>query len=278
MADPQFAPANISLIFETYDAVPPLERGSLGVGITLKQGVHCRVADTGEPGIYVHGCKWPFPTVAAVVSQLTEVPVRLEIEAAFPFGCGFGMSGGSALSAAFALNEWNESRGRPGRPREELGLIAHRAEVANATGLGDVGGQFNGGVMMKTEKYAPLCVVQLPVRPQELHVRIFGPMHTADVIGSRERLKLVNAAGRRALDQVEALGDAVTLERLFDISLGFSVQSGLIQSRQLGQTIDKIKRRGGHATMVMLGEAVVSNIPFPDSQIVEVLYASESVF
>jgi pantoate kinase len=267
-----FAPANISLIFETYDASPPQERGSLGVGITLKQGVTCRLVEGGEPGIFVQGNRWPFPTVASVVSELTAEPIRLEIEAAFPFGCGFGMSGASALSAAYAINEWNTQHGRPTRTRQELGIIAHRAEVANATGLGDVGGQFNGGVMIKTEKYAPLTVSLLPPRPTELYVAIFGPIHTAAVIGSREKLRAVNAAGRRAMELVAQQGDALTLESLLDISLGFSVQSELLQSRKVGSLIDKIKRKGGHASMIMLGEAVVSSIPFPDCQTVEVAY------
>lgn len=266
-----FAPANISLIFETYDANPPHDRGSLGVGITLKQGVRCRVAD-GEPGIFVHGQRWAFLTVAQVVREMTTEPVRLELEADFPFGCGFGMSGASALSAAYALDAWNQAHGLPGLTRTDLGMIAHRAEVANATGLGDVGGQFNGGVMIKTEIYAPLTVSLLPIRTAELYVKIFGPIHTADVIGSREKLKAVNAAGHRALEKISQIGEELTLEQLLDVSLGFAVQSDLLKSRKVGSTIDKIKRQGGHASMIMLGEAVVSNIPFPDCETVQVLY------
>ncbi len=274
-----FAPANISLIFETYEAQPPHERGSLGVGITLKQGAQCRLveldAEQEEPGIFVHGQKWAFPTVAQVVRELTEDALRIELKAAFPFGCGFGMSGASALATAYALNERNRLLGRAVLSKEELGMIAHRAEVANATGLGDVGGQVNGGIMIKTTKYAPLTVRTLPLRPAQLYVRVFGPLHTPDVIGSRERLVAVNAAGQRALEQISQAGPSMSLEQLFDISLSFAVQSELLKDRHVGSAIDKIRRKGGHASMVMLGQAVVSTIPFPECQTVDVLYAED---
>ena len=55
-----FAPANISLVFETYEAEPPHGRGSLGVGITLTEGVRVEVsrARGGETEIVVGGEKW----------------------------------------------------------------------------------------------------------------------------------------------------------------------------------------------------------------------------
>src|SRR6185295_1995033 len=141
------APANISLVFETYEAQPPHGRGSLGVGITLTEGAQVRVQRHEGPGheILVSGEAWEFPTVRTVLNALSPVPLRVEIEAAFPFGCGFGMSGASALAAAFAVNQLLSLN----RGRTELGMIAHRSEVTNATGLGDVGGQFNGGIMIK---------------------------------------------------------------------------------------------------------------------------------
>ena len=117
-----FAPANISLVFETYEAEPPHGRGSLGVGITLTEGVRVEVsrARGGETEIVVGGEKWEFPTVRAVVGELTPVPMRLEVTAAFPFGCGFGMSGASALAAAHAVDRLLGL----GCGAEELGMVA----------------------------------------------------------------------------------------------------------------------------------------------------------
>src|SRR6188508_152681 len=122
-----FAPANISLVFETYDAEPPHGRGSLGVGITLTRGALVRVRPhTGrEHSILVAGESWEFPTVRTVLDALSPIPLHVEIDAAFQFGCGFGMSGASALAAAFAVNQLLSLN----RGRSELGIIAHLSEV-----------------------------------------------------------------------------------------------------------------------------------------------------
>ena len=263
-----FAPANISLIFETYDAEPPHGRGSLGVGITLTEGVRVRAARHDGEGhvILVRGEAWEFPTVRAVLRALAAEPLRLEITADFPFGCGFGMSGASALAAAFAVNQLLGLN----RGRTELGMIAHRAEVDNATGLGDVGGQFNGGIMIKRRRFEPLSVEQLPVSGRVLHCRIFGPIHTPDVINSQEKLRHINRAGHAAMAEITGAGTDLTMERLFQISHRFSMDSGLLTSPRLIESIAAAHAAGHAATMIMLGEAAVSTGPFPGSRPVRI--------
>jgi pantoate kinase len=270
-----FAPANISLVFETYEAEPPHERGSLGVGITLTEGARVRVRRLRGPGheILIAGEPWEFPTVRTVLDELSPAALAVEIDAAFPFGCGFGMSGASALAAAFAVNQLLSLN----RSRHELGLIAHRSEVRHATGLGDVGGQINGGIMIKRHKFEPLSVEQLPVPPQLLHCRIFGPIHTPDVINSREKLKAINRAGRAAMQEITDAGDSLTMAGLFRISRDFAAGSGLLQSARLRAALDNAEAAGHSATMIMLGEAAVSTGPFPGSRPVEILFDGVSV-
>jgi pantoate kinase len=270
-----FAPANISLVFETYDAEPPHERGSLGVGVTLTEGAQVRVQRKNSPehDILVSGEAWEFPTVRTVLNELSPVPLRVEIQAAFPFGCGFGMSGASALAAAFAVNQLLSLN----RGRTELGMIAHRSEVTNATGLGDVGGQFNGGIMIKRRKFEPLTVEQLPVPPQTLHCRVFGPIHTPDVINSREKLLHINRAGHAAMERITSAGAALSMADLFRISHEFAMDSELLQSTRLRESIDSATAAGHAATMIMLGEAAVSTGPFPGSRPVQILFDGVSV-
>ena len=270
-----FAPANISLVFETYEAEPPHGRGSLGVGITLTEGVRVEVsrARGGETEIVVGGEKWEFPTVRAVVGELTPVPMRLEVTAAFPFGCGFGMSGASALAAAHAVDRLLGL----GCGAEELGMVAHRAEVANATGLGDVGGQCNGGIMIKRKRFAPLTVEQLPVRGQTLHVGIFGPILTSSVINSREKLERINRAGHAAMAEIGEIGEALDMDWLLRISRRFAEESGLLTSERLMEAMGAAEAGGYAASMVMLGEALVATGPFPGSRAVEILYGGVRV-
>lgn len=266
-----FCPANISLVFETYPAEPPHGRGSLGVGITLDAGVTVRArrqeSGAGTPAdgrsvIRVGGEAWEFPTVRSVLAALTDLPLDLEISAAFPFGCGFGMSGASALAAALAVNELLQL----GLSRPELGMTAHQAEVSNATGLGDVGGQFNGGIMIKTRRHEPLRVEHLPIPPQTLHYKVHGPILTSAVINSPEKLQHINAAGRAALTKIAAAGAGLDMAGLFRISHDFAKASGLLQSAAVKQDIAAAEAAGHAATMIMLGEAVISTGPFPGSQ------------
>jgi pantoate kinase len=271
-----FCPANISLVFETYPAAPPHGRGSLGVGITLDAGVSVRVSR--EPlakrsMILVGGEAWEFPTVRSVLANLTGEPLRVEIEAAFPFGCGFGMSGASALAAALAVNEFLGL----GRDYRSLGLVAHHAEVDHATGLGDVGGQFNGGIMIKTRRHHPLTVEHLPIPPQMLHYRIHGPILTSEVINSPEKLQWINKAGHEALARIAAAGQAITMARLFDISHAFAEASGLLTSSDVAADIAAAHAGGHSATMIMLGEAVISTGPFPGSQPVGISFGGASL-
>lgn len=232
--------------------------------------MHASVQSASErapAGIYVHGEQWAFPTVANVLAALSPRPVRVELKADFPFGCGFGMSGACALATAYAMNR---ALGL-GLSDHEIGMVAHHAEVNAATGLGDVGGQFNGGIMMKTIKYEPLKVHRLPVQAEFLYCKIYGPIHTAEVIGSEEKLQFINAAGNAALKTLVAMGPKLTLEKLFDVSLEFAQSSGLLRHPNLLADIAEVQASGGQATMIMLGEAVVSTIPFSGSQTVRVI-------
>lgn len=255
-----FAPANISLVFETYKGSSPAETGSLGVGCTLAGGVHATVRPAKATQVLVNGEAWDFPTVRGVVDALAPAPCCVELTADFPFGCGFGMSGASALATAFSINKCFDL----GRSRADLALVAHIAEVEHSTGLGDVGGQFNGGVMVKSRKFDPLVVESLIDEEPVIHVKIFGPILTSDIINSAERLADINRAGAESLKQITA--KPLSLAELFDISRAFATESGLLQSEKLKDALAEIDELGGSGTMIMLGEAVVSTVPFTGSQ------------
>jgi pantoate kinase len=265
-----FAPANGSLIFETYEATAAHGRGSLGVGFTLEAGVVARVSRLGEAGaaepgtagarseILVDGENWEFPTVRQVVSLLAPAPVRVELRADLPFGCGFGMSGASALATAYALGQLF----RLNLDARALAMRAHDAEVDNATGRGDVGGQFNGGFMVKTKVGAPLEVEWLPIGETPVWCRIFGPISTREVLRDAATMARVNAAGRAALDQLRASPE-LDLDRLLALSRQFAHDSGLLTSPRVRSAIADALAAGGQASMIMLGEAVVSSVPIP---------------
>ncbi len=255
-----FAPANVSCFFSIYGNRTFSSKGSLGAGFTLDRGVTVTVQKASKNEILVRGKKSAFPTVLSVVKKLGCDPVTVEIRNGFPFGCGFGMSGASALAAAYAINDLFDLR----KTKKELALIAHESEVENGTGLGDVGGQFNGGIMLKTRKGKPLDVQTFPVQQEELYYKVFGEIETKTVITDKEKMNQINRAGTKALRS--ALKSKGSLESLMKIAHAFAVESKLLRSKKILGVVSSVEKKGGFASMIMLGEAVMSTIPFRGSK------------
>lgn len=251
-----FAPANVSCIFRTYYGDDALSTGSHGLGFTLEDGVVVE-ASKGGSEIIVDSVISNFPTVSDVARKLAPSEVRLEIKSSMEFGSGFGLSGASALATAYALNELFDL----GKNKSELALIAHVAEVENGTGLGDVAGQLHGGIMLRVDEGEPLSVRNLDISANKIYYKVFGPIETREVISSEEKRKLIDQAGASALNAIQSLGEA-TFEDLVEVSKVFSYESGLLKSEQVIEVIEDVERRGGRASMIMLGEAVFSTIEF----------------
>jgi pantoate kinase len=249
------APANVSCIFRIYGKGK--KRGSLGVGFTLDKGATAEVRKSNKTGIILNGKMPEFSTVKRVIERLSKEKVEVRIKSSFPFGCGFGMSGASALATAYALNKLFNLN----KTDEELAMIAHESEVENSTGLGDVAGQFNGGFMIRTTKGKPLHVGQLPVKEKTVYYKVFGEIDTKKVIDSEAKKKRINRAGDRALSRIKR-ARKIDFAKVIEISKQFSIESGLLKSKRLIKAISEIERKGGKGSMIMLGEAVFSNVPF----------------
>jgi pantoate kinase len=119
--------------------------------------------------------------------------------------------------------------------------------------------------MLKTKKGEPLKVEQLPIPEQTVYCRIFGPISTPDVLGDAAIMERVNTAGREALRQLRTLSE-IDLDGLLFISREFAEASGLLRSSHVRRSITEAELAGGFASMVMLGEAVVSSVPIPGAR------------
>lgn len=251
-----FAPANISCIFRLYEAKKPKDKGSLGVGFTLAKGVIVKVEKNDKLIVKVNGKTKRFKTVIDVLNKLTDKKISVKIKADVPFGCGFGMSGASALATAYAVNKLLRLK----KSKRELASIAHVSEVENSTGRGDVGGQFRGGIMIKTKR-SPLEVERLKIRQKEVYYMVFGEINTKEVINSASKKLKINKAGDKAMKKIKRL-KKINFEKLIEISRIFSEESGLLWSKKVINKIKEVEKKGGRASMIMLGESVFSNIPF----------------
>ncbi len=260
-----FCPGNASCIFRIVDNKDKAKRHSLGVGFTVDKGVVVNVSKSDKIMIFANGKRIRFPTVLTVIKELTNETIKVEIKDQLPSGAGFGISGASALATAYALNSLLNLK----KPKKELAMVAHRAEVINGTGLGDVGGQFNGGFNMKIRKGKPLAVVNLGIKNVDVYYKFFSRIETKKVINSRWKKRRINRAGDRALRRINALKNK-TLKDIIRISKDFAVESGLLKDKRVKNLIEEIENKGGNASMIMLGNAVFSDIPFKCSEKVRI--------
>jgi len=259
-----FAPGNVSGVFKIIPDDDPAKMHSLGMGFTVTHGVTVAVAQSDATSVHFNGDRIDFPTVRSVVEKLASVPLRVEIETDLPLSGGFGLSGASSLATAFGIDELLGL----GQDERRLAMVAHVAEVQNLTGLGDIAGQFNGGCLVKLVRGDPLAAVRLPVPEQTVYYRYFSPINTKDVIGNPKQRERINAAADTALGELERLcaRDESDFSKYVAVAKEFSVQSGLLTHESVKRAIRECEAAGGAASMIMLGNAVFSNVPFTDAK------------
>ena len=253
-----FSPGNLSCIFVINSHKDPRKKGSLGIGCTTKQGALVTVSKAKKTEVFYNNKKINFPTVVTVIKALTNKNIKVKIKSGLPLGVGFGISGASALATSYALNRLL----RLNKTKKHLASMAHMAEVINHTGLGDVGGQFNGlGFMIKKQRGNPLKVTSLNIKNIYLYYKIFGPLHTKKIINKKRFITNINRAGLKALKKVRK---NIKLEKIIEISKEFSINSGLLRlaDKKIKKLIQNIEKNNGRASMIMLGNAIYSNILF----------------
>ncbi len=281
-----FAPAHITGFFATMPDPDPVKAGSVGCGLCLETGVTARVttgttsttsatsttsttnttntADTtgksGTPGITgsgalirLNGKQIDLPTVGYVVrSMLGTGHSRLVVDLAadVPLGFGFGLSGAAALATALALNT---DLGQ-GLTMEQAAAVAHSVEVVNRTGMGDVAGQYIGGLVIRTAAGAPGvgAVEKVPVDAMKVSWVCLGGISTSSVLEDEKTMERINILGQRAL---KALLKRPGLEYFISLSRDFAFDTGLVSSRA-ADAIEAVEAAGGLACMAMLGDTV----------------------
>lgn len=259
-----FAPANISCIFKIYKHKNPRWMGSYGVGFTLNEGVIADVSIAKRSEIVFNNKSISFPTVKSVVGRLTKEKVKVYINTKLPLGCGFGLSGASALATSYAINNLLDLK----RPYKELAIISHTAEVENKTGLGDVVNQFYGGFCLKLKPSSYFAVKKLPIDDINVYCRYFGKISTKSIVSNPLLRKKINEAATTALKKVQKLiknKNSVIFGGIIRISKKFAVDSSLLKNSDTIKTIENIEKNNGNASMIMLGNAVFSDMPFENS-------------
>ena len=229
--------------------------GSVGVGFTLNRWVQVSVRPGAKSSILFNGKPIVFPTVATVVNSLTSKPVNVKIKSSLPLGFGFGISSASTLSTAFAVNKLLKLN----KQRDELVRLAHIAEITNKTGLGSVGTQTTGGFLLKTSPGLPVSFKKFPFAGKKIYAVIIDKLETPRILNSPIKIQKINQAADLTMYSINKLTHP-TLEQFIDLSYQSAKMNGLLNNPEVMKLTDEIRISGGHATMAMLGNVVISNI------------------
>ena len=264
-----FAPAGISSFFEICDRsangqpIPDLEHvGARGGGLALQKGVLTSVsvseAETSSIRVYINGKPAPEAETTRTALQMLlskvecayDVVVKHEVDV--PIGAGFGTSAGGSLTAGLALSKALKLP----FTFNQIGKVAHIAEVKCKTGLGTVGPLMIGGCVLTVEPGAPgISVIdRIPLSSKYVVVAgVFGPTPTKQVLSSAGKRRDVNRYGKKTLEAILA---EPTLENFMVCCWDFAEKAGFTTARvrhlvRLAERADAIG-----AAQNMIGEAV----------------------
>lgn len=264
-----FFPSGISSFFEICDQttkgkpITDLEKiGARGGGFAFEKGVttetSVREAEKNRIQIYINKKLWPKADTTRIVAETLlqksdkHYQVIIKHDVKVPICAGFGSSAAGALGAAFALSKALGLNFTV----NQLGRIAHIAEIRCRTGLGTVAPLLVGGCVISVEPGAPgIAVVdRIPITSDyRIVAGVFHPWPTKKILASPQVRKMVNKCGRETVDKILACS---CLENFMKASKEFAVKSGFATQRVL-RLIELAEKAGAvGAAQNMVGEAV----------------------
>jgi len=264
-----FSPSGISSFFEICDTetdgspISDLERiGARGGGFGIQKGVTTQVdvlkAENNNIHVFINERKAPEAETTKIVAQMLlgktsdtcKVVVKHKVE--IPIGAGFGSSAAGALGTALALSKALDLK----LTCNQIGRLAHVAEVKCKTGLGTVGPLMLGGCILTLEPGAPGIAIidRIPISTDYVIVAgVFGPIPTKEVLASPEKRLAVNKWGKKTLEKILS---EPSLENFLACCCDFAEKTGFMTERV--RTLIRLAEGAGAigAAQNMVGEAV----------------------
>jgi pantoate kinase len=182
-----------------------------------------------------------------------DVFVDVDHQITVPVGYGLGCSGAVALSLGLALNQALDI----GLSKENVGLIAHEAEIKCKTGLGDVLASYHGGFEIRTKGGAPGYGIVKKIKSQNYTAVIicFSPISTKRFI--TERLPSINGLGGKMVTKLERSKNIIEFQ---DMSLEFAKYVNVITPK-MARVINDLNNNGINSGVALFGETVFSLVP-----------------
>ena len=264
-----FCPAGISSFFEICDRTPdgkliadPELVGARGGGFSPSNGVSTQVvvsdAEKNQVHVSINGKPCPeaetTKTVVEMITSKVSEPYSVNVShlVNVPIGAGFGSSAAGAIGTGLALSKALGLN----LTYNQVGKIAHVAEIKAKTGLGTVGPLLFGGCGLTIEPGAPGIALldRVPVSvDHRIIVGTFRPYPTKNLLSSQDKRKEINEWGRKTLKQIL---DDPSLENFMKSSKVFAQKTGFVTER-VQKLMDVAEKAGAlGVAQNMLGEAV----------------------
>lgn len=282
-------PAGISSFFEVCNTdstgkllSDPAWIGARGGGFGITRGVdaHVRVQTAAQNKIAIRIDSKIAPeasTTRFAVNRLLKdagktLDVQVELKVSVPMAAGYGTSAAGTLATCLALADAAEIP----MTLNQLGRIAHIAEVENKTGLGTVSALLHGGFALVTQPGAPgigsVDRIRFPTGHSILCAYL-GAIPTRSALSQSDIIRRVNPAAQRVMEAVRRKPDLVTF---LSETRRFSSESGF-QTPEVARLMDLMISAGAiGAAQNMIGEAVHSVVE--NSKIAVVLKAVRKRF
>ena len=228
--------SHVTGIFSIEDEHPEIiHRGSLGAGFSISRGTTTYVenSDDNKNHIFFNGAevneeKAPISNHVLKHFKFEEkkknVKISLSVfhEFEIPLSCGFGASASGAIGLSLALNEFLDTK----FPEIYLYQLAHKAEVIQGGGLGDVIGLLQGGWEYRVKAGAPGVGLAKNILENSYKVASLslGAIETKSVIKNEKWKQQINKVGHLFL---KGFFDNPTISNFATVSKQFSITSYL---------------------------------------------------
>lgn len=263
-----FCPAHITGFFKAeLDNTKKIdELGSQGAGFSIQKGVKTTVKvrkkseyDISNFHLNIKGYQTDNTQVSEYIIQkffnLIEEKIFVDVdhEINVPVGYGLGCSGAVALSLGLALNQALKMN----LTKEEVGSIAHEAEIKCQTGLGDVLASYHGGFEIRVKSGAPGIGIVKKIKTGSVSVIIicFSPISTKRFL--RERLSSINGLGGRMVTKLDESKNIIEFQ---DMSLEFAKYVDIITPK-MHSVIKDLNDNGIKCGVALFGETIFSIVP-----------------
>jgi len=265
-----YSPSHITGFYSEVKDESILNRGSLGVGISIRKGVSSTVEvyDSQQNNfiISINGVISPDAIVSRfVINEFLKKAnknyfLKISHKVEVPIGYGIGTSGSAALSLSYAINDALSL----GLSDTESAQIAHKAEIECKTGLGTVLSEFYGGLCIRTQGGAPGIgkTSVIKVNNRKVAIFCFSPIFTRYFIETIRKISN-NECSYMMMKvlQTKKIADFLHLSCKFSQSLGFL-------NKTCNNLIDNLMQNGFQSSAALFGQTVFTIINENELEIV----------